>query len=360
MKIMVDFGHPAHVHLFKNFIWKTKENGHEVLLTARRKDILLDLLNAYRFEYTQISSDRRGKSLVGLATELLKRDYELFKIARSYRPDIMVGMTHENLAHIGRILRIPSIAFADSESASLSNLLTFPFADVICTPSCFKKNLGKKQVRYEGYHELAYLHPNYFKADSSVLDELGLKAEDKFVILRFVAWQAAHDIRQHGFDMPTKRRLVKEIGKYARVLITSESPLPEEFEKHRITTPPEKIHDLLYYAILLIGDTQTMTTEAAVLGTPAVRCNSFVGSNDMANFIELERKYDLIYSFRESDKAIRKALELLQQPNLKEQWVKKRQRLLADKIDVTQFMIDFIENYPESFYKYKEGNRNQL
>jgi len=34
---------------------------------------------------------------------------------------------------------------------------------------------------------------------------------------------------------------------------------------------------------------------------------------------------------------------------------KKRERLLADKIDVTQFMVDFIENYPESFYRYKDG-----
>jgi hypothetical protein len=39
---------------------------------------------------------------------------------------------------------------------------------------------------------------------------------------------------------------------------------------------------------------------------------------------------------------------LLSQENLKEQWKIKRDRLLADKIDVTAFYVWFIENYPES------------
>ena len=95
-----------------------------------------------------------------------------------------------------------------------------------------------------------------------------------------------------------------------------------------------------------------MATEASVLGTPSIYISSLVGT--MGNFIELEQKYDLLYSFREPDKAIQKALELIQQPDLKEKWAKKREGLLADKIDVTQFMVDFIENYPESFVKYKQ------
>jgi len=219
--------------------------------------------------------------------------------------------------------------------------------------------LGKKHIRFAGYKELAYLHPNRFTPDPSIYEELGIDKGDKYVILRFNAFDAVHDIGRKGFSLQDKRRLVEALGKYARVFITSESPLSGEFEQYRITTPPEKIHDLLYYATLLIGDTQTMTTEAAVLGTPAIRCNSFVGPNDMGNFIELENKYDLIYSFREPDKAIQKALELLQQAGLKEKWAKKHQRLLSDKIDVTGFMVDFIENYPQSFYKYRERSTSE-
>jgi len=358
MRILVDIGHPAHVHFFKNSIWEMERRGHELIVTARDKDVALRLLKACGIEYTVVG--KAGKGKLNLAREWIGRDWEIYAIARRFHPDILTGIHNPCVAHVARLMRVRSIIFTDSEPTKLASMVTFPFTRVICTPSCFKKDLGKKQVRYNGYHELAYLNPNYFKPDPSVLDKLGLKEGDKFAILRFVAWQAAHDIGQHGFDMLTKRRLVKEIEKYARVLITSERPLPEEFDKYRITTPPEKMHDLLYYATLLIGDTQTMTTEAAVLGTPAIRCNSFVGPNDMANFIELEKKYDLIYSFREPDKAIEKALELIQQPDLKEKWAKKRQRLLSDKIDVTKFMVDFIENYPRSFSRYKEESRKRL
>ncbi len=235
----------------------------------------------------------------------------------------------------------------------MANLVTFPFADVICTPSCFKKDLGKKQIRYNGYHELAYLHPDYFKPDPSVLDELGLKKDDKFVIVRFVAWQASHDIGHCGFNMEAKRKLVKELGKYARVFITSESPLPEEFKKYGIKIPPERIHDLLYYATMYIGEGATMATEAAILGTPSIYVSSFWDS--MGNFNELEEQYGLIYNFKEPEPAIQKVIELLQQQDLKQEWAKKRERLLKDKIDVTQFMMEFIENYPESYGRVKLG-----
>jgi len=355
VRIIVDIGHPAHVHFFKNFIWEMEKRGHEILITASKKEVTLDLLEAYNFDYIFTCKRYSG---IEFGYELMKRDVQMFNLSRRFKPDVITGIHNTIAAHISRVTRAKSIIFTDSEHAKLANMVTFPFADVICTPSCFKKDLGKKQVRYNGYHELAYLHPNYFKPDPSVLGELGLTESDKFIIIRFVAWQATHDIGQHGFSMEAKRGLIKELEKYARVFITSESPLSGEFEQYRITTPPEKIHDLLYYATLLIGDTQTMTTEAAVLGTPAIRCNSFVGPNDMGNFIELENKYDLIYSFREPDKAIPKALELLQQPDSKKQWAKKRQRLLSDKIDVTQFMVDFIENYPQSFYRYKEGSKS--
>lgn len=356
MKILVDIGHPAHVHFFKHFAWIMKEKGHQILITARKKDVTLRLLDAYRLHYENVGYYHKG--LFTKMVDMLRIDWNMYKVARKFNPDILISLGSPNAAHVSALLRKPHIAFEDTEPSREQYYLYSPFADVICTPSCFKKDLGKKQVRYEGYHELAYLHPNYFKPDPSVLDDLGLKEGDKFVVVRFVAWQASHDVGQHGFDLQAKRKLIKELEKYVRVFITSESPLPEEFDKYRITTPPEKIHDLLYYAMMYIGEGATMATEAAILGTPSVYTSSL--SNTMGNFIELEKKYDLIYSFREPDKAIKKALELIQQPDLKEKWAKKRQRLLSDKIDVTQFMVDFIENYPQSFYRYKEESRERL
>lgn len=351
MRILINIGHPAHVHFFKYFIWEMKKKGHEILISTVDKEVTLSLLEAYDFDYELCG--KRGSNIFGFARELIKRDYHVYKLTRKFNPDVIIGISDLFGAHVSKITKAKSIVFTDSEPATLINLITFPFTDVVCTPEYFSKDLGKKHVRYKGYHELSYLHNKYFTPDPSTLNELGLAENERFIVLRFVSWQATHDIGQYGFDIQSKRQLIKEISKYARIFITSESPLEYEFEKYKITASPEKIHDLLYFASMLIGDSQTMTTEAAVLGTPAIRCNSFVGPKDMSNFIELEQKYDLIYSFREPERAIDKAIELLQKPNLKEQWAKKRETLLADKVDVTQYMIDFIENYPESFAEYK-------
>ena len=51
MRILFDMGHPAHVHFFKNAIWELEKQGHEVKVTARDKDVTLELLEAYGIPY---------------------------------------------------------------------------------------------------------------------------------------------------------------------------------------------------------------------------------------------------------------------------------------------------------------------
>lgn len=343
MRILVTIGHPAHVHFFKHFVWSMQEKGYELLICATDKDVALRLLDAYGFKYVCIGKSR--KNPIAKIADLVKADYRLWQIAQKFGPDILVGLGSISAAHVSALLRKPCIIFDDTEHSSEQYYLYAPFANVICTPSCFKKELGKKQIRYNGYHELAYLHPNRFKPNPSVLSELGLAESDTFIIVRFVAWQAVHDIGHHGFHLQAKRRLVEELEKHGRVLITAENPLQEEFEKYRITTSPEKMHDLLYYATMYIGEGGTMASEAAVLGTPAIHI-----STGTAGYLEEEEdKYELVYHFSPRDggdiESIEKALLLLQNRNLKTEWQRKRQRLLNEKIDVTQFMVEFVESY---------------
>lgn len=343
MRILVDIGHPAHVHFFKNFIREMEKRGHELMITARDKDVALRLLKAYNFEHTVIGRVNRGK--FGLIREWVDRDRRIYSMARRFHPDILTGIHNPCVAHAAQLTGAKSIVFTDTEHATIASLVTFPFADVICTPSCFKKDLGKKQVRYNGYHELAYLHPNCFKPNPAVLSELGIKENDKYIIVRFVSWSASHDIGQRGFDLATKRKLVEEIGKYGRVFITSESPLPEEFKEYRISLPPEKLHDLLYYARMYIGEGGTIATEAAILGTPSILCGTW--AQYCGNYEDLSYNYDLVSTYSEPALALTRALQLIRIEDAKQEWQKKRDKLLADKIDVTQFMVDFIENYPE-------------
>lgn len=342
MKIIIVMGHPKDVHLWKNVINNLEDDGHEVKIAARGKDITLYLLDAYGFDYEIIGTNY--ETLLKKSYGLLEGTIKLLKLAKKFNPDIIVhGGPYA--AYVSKLIRKPQIDFIDTEHAKLTTLLSFPFSDVICTPSCFKKKINsKKHIMFDGYQELAYLHPNYFTPNPSVLDDLGLSKDDKFIVVRFVSWGASHDRGQRGFA--DKENLVKELERHSRVLISSEQKLDGRFEKYRMTIPVERVHDLLYYATMYVGEGATMATEAGLLGTPSIYVSSLVGT--MGNFEELEDNYKLVYSFRDPEQAMKKALQLLEDANLKTKWKKRKEKLMNEKIDVTKFVVELIENYPES------------
>ena len=354
MRIVVDINHPAHVHTLKNFITEMEKKGHNILITATKKDVALDLLDRYGLNYINLGS--YGKTPIQKLINIPILDLKMYNAVRKFKPDIFVGLGSIRAAHASFLVNKPCVIFDDDE---YSYRLYKQFASTICTTHTFNLNLGKKHVKFNGYKELAYLHPKHFVPDPRVLEDMGISRDEDFIIMRFVGWKAIHDVGKQGLEDQKKIDYVKALEKYARVFISSENTLPPELQEYKINLSPEKIHHILYFAKLLVGDTQTMTTEAAVLGTPSIRCNSFVGENDMLNFIELEEKYGLIFNYKDPEKALQKAIELVQNPDLKNIWKQKRDNMLNDKIDVTSFMVWFIENYPESFHKMKEDSSLQ-
>lgn len=339
MRIVFDVGHPGHVHLFKNVIWRLEQGGHSTLITARDKDITILLLDAYGFEYHYLS--KAGQSILGLILELVQRDWRLLEIARRFQPDILVGIG-DTVTHIGHLIGRPSVVFTDTEHVAIDRFLTYPFATVICTPECFKRDLGRRHVRYAGYHELAYLHPNSFQPTPTVLRELGISENEPFFVLRFVSWKASHDVGQQGFSSALKRRAIETLSCHGRVLISSETELPTEFQHLRLTAPPHRIHDVLAYAQLYLGEGATMATEAGLLGTPSVYTSSLVGK--MGNFDELMDHYGLVYAYRDPAEALSRAVELALGEDTKSEWGRRRERLLEDKVDLTAWAVDLIED----------------
>jgi predicted glycosyltransferase len=341
MRILIDIGHPAHVHFFKNAIWKLQSDGHEVEITAREKEITTRLLDAYGFRYHNLGKNQKG--LTNKAISMIKTDLKLYKIAKNFNPDVMAGIHNPYIAHVSKILKKPSLIFTDTEHAKLASSLTFPFSTIICTPACFKSNLGKKQIRYDGYHEYSYLHPNYFKPNSLVLNKLGLQKNDQFIIVRFVAWNASHDVRDKGFNDPVK--VVKSLEEFGRVIITSEKNLPIELLSYKADIPPEDMHHLLYYASLYIGESATMASESAILGTPSI----FISTSRRGYTDELEEKYELVYNFSDpingQRQALDKAIELLKTENLKTEWKRRRDLMLCGKTNVTEFIVHLVEEY---------------
>ena len=341
MRVLVDVGHPGHVHFYKHVIWRLQDHGHKVLVAARDKDVTLSLLDSYGFPYRTLSL--MGNGFWGLSREFLQREWALLRLIREFEPDVVTEVGGLFIAPVCRLLGKPSIVFTDSEPVPLDNYLTYPFASIICTPNCFLRDLGSRHIRYAGYHELAYLHPDYFQPDLSVLNELGVSEDEPFIVLRFVAWKASHDRGQKGFSIEVKRKIVQMLSHYGRIFITSETPLPDEFESYRINVPPHQMHNILYYARLFMGDGATMATEAGILGTPAVRSSSL--ALNMGNFVELMERYELVCSYYNPIEALQQAVSLLEQSDAKAEWGRRREKLLADKIDVTMFVCNMLEHY---------------
>jgi predicted glycosyltransferase len=342
MKVLVDIVHPADVHFFKHAIRAWERRGHEVLVTARDKEMACQLLNAYKFTFTCIST--QGKGLWGLAKELMIRDARLYRITRRFRPDILTGFTGISIAHVGKLVGKPSIVFYDTEFARLSNALTYPLATIVCTPTCYNGHIGAKHVSFAGYKELAYLHPRRFKPDPRVVWEAGINPESPFFIVRFVSWAAAHDRHEKGLAYANKIRFVEELAKHGRVLISSEGKLPAVLARYRSPIKIDKIHHVMAFATLYVGESATMASECAVLGVPSI----FIASTGRGYTTEQEKHYGLVCNFSDmqQEMAFEQMRALLARPHVKQEWIKRRERMLSEKIDVTAWMVDFVENYP--------------
>lgn len=349
MRVVVDVNHPAHVHLFKNFIWEMEKKGHDILVTASRKDVSIKLLDIYGIDHIYLGS--YGHALINKIVNIPVLDLKMYNAVKQFKPDIFIGMSSIRVAHISRVMGIPSIALQDTEPGFYQGKILFaPFTDAILTPSCFRKHYGKNQIRYNGYHELAYLHPNYFKPNLAVLEELGLRESDTFFILRFVGWGSPHEVGHHGIR--NKINLVHELEKYGHVLITSEVQLPAELERYRIKVSPEKLHDLLYYATLYVGEGGTTASEAATLGTHAIHISSTAKHCGLFDHL---RNYGLMWTSDDENGILDLIRDLLQNDNLWELGKEKRDKLIASNLNVTDFIIWFVENYPLSLGTIKDN-----
>lgn len=343
MRIFIDIGHPAHVHYFKNFHKLMSKKGHQFMITARQKEVSHILLDSYDIPY--IDRGTGSNSSIGKLLYLPKANALLLKHAVRFKPDLFMSFSSPYAAQVSSILRKPHIAFDDTEHARLGRMMYRPFTNLVLSPESYKGTISPKQRLFNGYMELCYLHPNHFTPDPSVLELLEIEQNEPYVVLRFVSWNATHDAGHSGILLDNKRKAVEQFSKFAKVFISSEEELPEDLRPYQISIPPAKMHDVLNYAALFFGESATMASESAVLGTPAI----FLDNEGRGYTDDLEKSYDLVANFTESldDQllAIKKGIELLQNPNLKEETILKRNRMLEDKIDVTSFLIELVEKY---------------
>jgi len=351
MRLLIDIGHPAHVHYFRHLAKIFIEKGSEVLFTTRDKEVTIQLLEHYGFPYVNFGKPYRSR--IGKIWGLFWFTWRTFLVALRFKPDMSLNASMYG-AIVAWLLRKPHISLEDTFNMEQVRLYR-PFTSVILTGSFPHPRLGKKELHYDGYQELAYLHPKRYSPDPGIRDELEVGKDEKYVVLRFISWNASHDFGSRRASFGEKVDLVAELGKAARVFISSEEDLPEPLKKFQLKVPPHRIHDVLAFATLYVGEGATMASECAMLGTPAI----YLNPQDVHTIREQEVKYGLVYSFRDIRGVTGKALELLATPRLKEGHAVRKEKMLSEKVDLTALLAWFIENYPESPSKMKQGSQFQ-
>lgn len=349
MKYLFYLGHPAHFHLFKNIINKLEAGGHTVSVLIKKKDILEELLQRCGMGYENILPKGRRDTKGNIALGFLKRGWRLFRYCMTSRPDLLIGTSAE-IGLVGAFLRIPSVNVNEDDAGvvPLYSKISYPWCNQILSPlACDNGKWASKTIQYEGYHELAYLHPDHFTPSRQPVNAI-LATQGPFFIIRFSRLAAYHDAGMQGISNDLALKVIDILRPRGQVFISSERELCPELETYRIRINPLDVHHVMAFASLYIGDSQTMAAEAGVLGTPFVRFNDFVGRIGYLN--ELEKKYQLGFGIKSSnpERLLSTIEQLVNTGNLKVTYEERKTAMLREKIDVAKFMMWFFEEYPDS------------
>jgi predicted glycosyltransferase len=346
VRLLVDILHPAHVHVFGALARELGARGHEVRFTLREKECARELLDQQGLSYQTLSQQHRG---LGLASEFVQRSARLWNVVSEFRPHFLAGIMGPSITMVGRLRRALGhdrtrvAVFYDTEIAKLTNTIVYPLADYVCTPDCYWAPVPGNHLTYPGYHELAYLHPNRFTPDPEVVHAMGIDPTSPYYLLRFVSYQASHDLGTVGLTIGQKIMLARTLREYGTVYVSSEGPLPDELEAYRLHIPASDIHHVVAFARLLVGESATMASEAAVLGVPAV----YISPHGRGYTDDQERRYDLVKNFT-GDKFLGDWLSevrrLAADPELREKARAARTRMLSEKTDVAAWMADFFQS----------------
>lgn len=341
MRILVDITHPAHAHFFRHAIQSWQAEGHAVRITSRDKDIAVALLDEFGFEHKMIGHARHG--VTGLGIELIERAWGLGRVIREFRPQVATAVAGTFIVYGCLPYRIPTVVFYDTEHANLSNTITYPLAKAVVTPRAYQKSAGKKHIRYNGYQELAYTHRRVFTPDPAVLAIEGLEPGEPFIIVRLVNWGASHDVGDYG--VKNLRDVIEALAPYGRVILSSEKPLPPDLQALTLRGPRQNMLHLQAFTRLFFGESATMASECAMLGVPAI----FLSTSRRGYIDEEQARYNMVYSFNDPEtgqaQALAKARELLEDPATPALWQAKREKMLAELIDVTAFTTETVISY---------------
>jgi predicted glycosyltransferase len=356
MKILVYFGHPAQYFFLRKTIIRLIDKGHSIKILIKSKDVLEGLLQQDKLEYINILPQERSNSKIAIAFSLLKRNFAILPILLKFKPELMIG-TDATIAQLGWLFSINRITITEDDYDVIKTLgdLSYPFTNtILCPEVCAVGKWDHKKTGYAGYMKLGYLHPNVFAIDPKIPKKYNLRT--KYAVIRLAKLTAHHDFGIKGIDEDFLDNIISVFEKHSiAIFISAEGNIAKKYSRYFYNINPNDMHQVLANAEFLICDSQSMSVEASMLGVPSIRFSSFAGRISVLE--ELEHKYGLTFGINPSNpqKLVLKLEELLSNNNLSADFQELRRKMLLDKIDVSAFLVWFIQNYPTSSKAMKEN-----
>ena len=338
MRLLIEAHHPAHIHFFKNAIRIWLERGAQVKLLGRDRDVMRRLLEAYQYIPSTIASIQEKNSRFPLQ-EMLTRQLRVAQEASQFSPDLVMSVMG-SYTQAAAALRIPSFVFTDSEFQHFNHRIAHPFATRIYTPTCFWKDLGPKQKRYKGYHELAFLHPDYFTPREEVLEKLGV-TKGEYIVVRVSAWDTLHDVGQSGFGGALDEFMTAALQRYKVLVVPEKGMLDARYERFRMNVSPDYYHDALAFARFVVTEGASTASEAACLGVPAI----YLNTTSRGYLDDIQNRYRLVSCHTNAREALQNVRAWLNEAPEPEQCQASRRRLLEEHIDVTQFIVQEVDDF---------------
>lgn len=337
---------PAQAHMYRGAVSRLADAGHDPVVLAREYGCTTTLLDYHDVPYQVYGA--RTDAQWSWARRMPRHFAGAVRLARHHDPDVVFGKGVFATV-TGTLLRVPAVVVVDSEPVPIEHTVSRFAARTILSPAAFGRDLGPNHHRFHGFKESAYLHPDAFDPDPSVREALGLAPDERFALLRFNAFNAHHDVGRSGIAPADRRTLVDRLSEELTVLVSAEGDTLDALsdgaadDVRAFDVHPARWHDALAEASLVVADTQTTVTEAALLGTPAVRSNSFVGDDDMGNFRELEAQ-GLVRNVETFEETLEVALSIARDPSTADRWRRRRDDYVAETVDLTGLLVEVAEN----------------
>ena len=143
MNILIDLGHPAHVHLYRNLYHELIQARYRVFITTRDIPAVTTLLDIYRIPFHIL-----GKKSDALSGKILKEVYfglKMIRFLRKKKIGLAVGSSM-TISHACRLTHARSIVFDDDddEVQPMFSRIAHPLCNALVSPEAVRKGRKSK------------------------------------------------------------------------------------------------------------------------------------------------------------------------------------------------------------------------